>query len=371
MERRLAAILAADVVGYSRQVGADEAGTLARLTALRDDVFLPAVTAHHGRVFKTMGDGFLAEFASVVQALTCAIAVQTKLAERNAGATTPMQLRIGLHQGDVVVQGEDLMGDGVNVAARIEPLAEPGGIALSARVREDAHGRLDIDAEDIGEQTQKNISRTVQVFRIAPPRGTVARAAPVLALPDKPSIAVLPFANMSADTEQEYFADGVAEDIITELSRSRALFVIARNSSFTYRGKSVDIRQVGRELGVRYVLEGSVRRGGARIRVTTQLVEAATGHHLWAERYDRDLADIFTVQDEITQAVTQAIGPAISRAEHQRVARKLETNLNAWECYQRGLGHLADLTSRAMSRRKAFFAGPLPWIRCLPRLMPG
>lgn len=336
MQRRLAAILAADVVGYSALIGADEAGTLARLMALRAEVLEPALAEHDGRLFKTMGDGFLAEFSSAVQALSCALAVQKRLAEAADG----LRLRIGLHAGDVVVEGDDLLGDGVNVAARIQPLAEPGGIALSARVREDAQGRLEISAEDAGEQSLRNIARSVRVFRIAPPGAAAAPAAPVLALPDKPSIAVLPFANMSGDAEQEYFADGVAEDIITELSRSRTLFIIARNSSFTYRGKSVDIRQVGRELGVRYVLEGSVRRGGDRIRVTAQLIEAATGTHLWAERYDRNLTDVFAIQDEITTAVTISVGIALADIEQQRALRKPPAELDAWSAYQQGMWYL-------------------------------
>ncbi len=351
MERRLAAILAADVVGYSRQIGADEAGTLDRLRVLRTEVLEPLLAAHGGRLFKTMGDGFLAEFSSAVQALSCALAVQKQLASVTGG----LQLRIDLHAGDVVVEGDDLLGDGVNVAARIEPLAEPGGIALSAQVREDAHGRLNIDAEDMGVQSLKNIARPVCVFRIAPPGATPAPASPALALPDKPSIAVLPFANMSGDNEQEYFADGVAEDIITELSRSRALFVIARNSSFTYRGKSVAIRQVGRELGVRYVLEGSVRRGGNRIRVTAQLVDAETGNHLWAERYDRDLADVFAVQDEITHAAIIAIGPTISDTEQRRATRKPVASLSAWEMCQLAQWHLARLTLADNTKAEALF----------------
>ncbi len=274
--RRLAAILAADVVGYSRLVGADEPGTLAKLAALRSEVVDPKMGAHGGRVFKTTGDGLLAEFPSGVQALQCAIAIQQAM-----GAQEGIQLRIGLHSADVVVQPDgDLLGDGVNVAARLEALAEPGGICLSDRVREDAAGKLSLDLEDLGERELKNITRKVRVFRVRldqPER-------PALALPDKPSIAVLPFQNMSVDPEQEYFADGMVEEIITGLSRVRSFFVISRNSSFAYRGKSPDVRQVGRELGVGYVLEGSVRKAGNRVRITGQLVDATTGAHLWADR---------------------------------------------------------------------------------------
>jgi len=334
VQRRLAAILAADMVGFSRQMGADEAGTLARLARLRADILDPLLAEHHGRLFKTMGDGFLAEFSSAVQAVACALAIQSRLAA--PGPDGP-QLRIGIHQGDVVVQGDDLLGDGVNIAARLEPLAEPGGIIISARVREDAAGKLDIAAEDMGAQSLKNIATPIQAFRIRPAQPP---AAPTLALPDKPSIAVLPFANMSGDPEQEYFADGVAEDIITELARFRALFVIARNSSFTYRGRAVNIQQVGRELGVRYVLEGSVRRGGDRIRVSAQLIEAESGTHLWAERYDRSLTDVFAIQDEITVAVTTAVGIMLADVEQQRALRKPPAELDAWSAYQQGMWYL-------------------------------
>jgi adenylate cyclase len=329
-ERRLAAILAADVVGYSRMMAADEAGTLARLRAARRDVVDPLMAEFKGRVFKVMGDGLLAEFPSAVQALRCAIAIQQRLREGDG-----LQVRIGLHQGDVVAEGGDLLGDGVNVAARLEALAEAGGICISARVREDAAGKMPLDVEDIGTPPLKNIAQPVHVFRVpldAPER-------PALALPDKPSIAVLAFQNMSGEAEQEYFADGVVEDIITALSRIRWLFVIARNSSFTYKGQAIDVKRVGRELGVRYVLEGSVRKGGNRVRVTTQLINAATGAHVWAERYDRDLSDIFTVQDEITASVAGVIEPALTEAEQQRVLRKPPERLDAWEAYQRGLWH--------------------------------
>jgi len=335
--RRLAAILAADVVGYSRQIGADEAATLARLASLREAVLTPLLSEHGGRLFKTMGDGFLAEFASAVQALRCALAIQSRQSERAAAGDDPLQLRIGIHQGDVVVQGDDLMGDGVNIAARLEPLAEPGGITVSARVREDATGKVDLIADDLGEQSLKNIAMPIRAWRIRSPTPTAQSAAPTL--PERPSIAVLPFSNLSGDPEQEYFADGVVEDIITALSRARWFFVIARNSSFTYKGRAVDIKQVGRELGVRCVLEGSIRKSGNRIRITGQLIEAATGHHIWADRFDGDLADIFDLQDRITESVAGAIEPSIQRAEMARATGKPTQSLNAYDLFLRALAH--------------------------------
>jgi adenylate cyclase len=332
-QRRLAAILVADVVGYSKLVGSDEAGTLAELRTLRSNIIEPAIAKHAGRLFKSVGDGFLVEFASAVQAVTAAQAIQ----QANAGGA--LALRIGIHVGDVVVQGDDLMGDGVNVAARIEGVAGPGGIALSRAVHEQVRDKLDLAFSDKGEIELRNIARPVQVFLVG---GDVA-AAPVptaaLALPDRPSIAVLPFQNMSGDAEQEYFADGMVEDIITALSRFKSLFVIARNSSFTYKGRAVDIKQVGRELGVRYVLEGSIRKGGNRVRLTAQLIDALSGAHVWAERYDRDLSDVFAVQDELTASVAGLIEPALTAAEQQRVLRKPPDRLDAWEAYQRGLWH--------------------------------
>jgi adenylate cyclase len=331
VERRLAAILAADVVGYSRLIGVDEEGTLARLKVSRRELIDPIIAAHKGRIVKTTGDGLLVEFASIVDALRCAVEVQQAMAERNAGASPAdrIDFRIGIHQGDIVVEDGDILGDGVNIAARLEGLAEPGGICVSARVQEDAAGRL---------------AHSARVGADAP-----------LALPDKPSVAVLPFANMSSDPEQEFLADGIAEDVITALSRYPSLFVIARNSCFTYKGRAVDVKQVGRELGVRYVLEGSLRKAGNRIRATAQLVEAETGNHVWAERYDRDLADIFAVQDEITEAVTIAIAPAIAEAERQRAMRKPPENLDAWAAYQRGQWHLARGTAEDTALAERFF----------------
>jgi adenylate cyclase len=349
VERRLAAILAADVVGYSRLMGIDEEGTLNQLRSIRAELVDPKITEHRGRIVKTTGDGLLVEFGSVVDGLRCATEWQHGMTERNAGIPDDrIEFRIGINVGDVAVEDGDIFGDGVNVAARLEGLAEPGGICVSARVQEDAAGRLDLTFDDMGEQALKNIARPVRVYRVratgATPTKTTPKATPTEiapALPDKPSIAVLPFQNMSGDPEQEFFADGIAEDIITALSRYPSLFVIARNSSFSYKDRAVDVKQAGRELGVRYVLEGSLRKSGNRVRVTAQLVEAETGNHVWAERYDRDLADIFAVQDEITEATTIAIAPAIADAEQQRAMRKPPASLDAWGAYQRGMWHLS------------------------------
>jgi adenylate cyclase len=348
VRRRLAAILAADVAGYSRLMGADEEGTLRRLKALRAELVDPAIAGHRGRIVKTTGDGMLVEFQSVVDALRCAVGMQAAIGERNAAepGDRRIEFRVGVNLGDVIIDGTDIYGDGVNIAARLETLAEPGGICISQAVLTQTRGKLDVPVVDLGEQALKNIVQPVRVYRLASgAQATGRRAAgteavpPGLPLPDRPSIAVLPFHNMSDDPEQEYFADGIAEDVITLLSKSRGLFVIARNSTFTYKGRAVDVKQVGRELGVRYVLEGSVRKAGERVRVTAQLIEAATGGHLWAERYDRDLTDIFAVQDEITASVSAAILPTVERSERERAARKPPDSLDAWECYHRGLWH--------------------------------
>jgi len=361
MERRLAAILAADVAGYSRLVGIDEEGTLAALRGLRRELIDPGIAGHHGRIVKTTGDGLLAEFASVVDALRCAAAVQRAMAERNAAtpADRRLEFRIGIHQGDIVVEDGDIFGDGVNVAARLEALADPGGICVSARVQEDAVGRLDLAFEDLGEQALKNIARPVRVYRVTlthpvagAPRSPLSRnagegaerrrheageggSAPALALPDKPSIAVLPFQNISGDPEQEYFVDGMVEEIITALSRIRWLFVIARNSSFTYKGQAIDVTQVGRELGVRYVLEGSVRKGGNRVRITGQLIDAATGAHLWADRFDGLIEDVFELQDRVASSVAGVIEPALQAAETARSAGRPTDDLTAYDLYLR------------------------------------
>jgi adenylate cyclase len=304
--RRLAAILAADVAGYSRLMGADEEGTLERLKALRRELLDPKIAEHRGRIIKTTGDGLLVEFASVVDAVRCAVAVQQAMPERDAGvgADNRIELRIGINLGDVIVEGDDLYGDGVNIAARIEALADAGGVFVSNTVLDQVRDRLPFVFEDLGEHHVKNITRPVHVYRVRD-TGTAAKspASPALPLPDKPSIAVLPFANMSGDPEQEYFADGMVEEIITALSRIRWLFVIARNSSFTYKGQAIDVKQVGRELGVRYVLEGSVRKAGGRVRITGQLIDALSGEQLWADRFDGSLEDVFDLQDKVAQAL--------------------------------------------------------------------
>jgi adenylate cyclase len=352
VQRRLAAILAADVAGYSRLTGADEEGTIARLRALRRELIDPTIAAHGGRIVKTTGDGLLIEFASVVDAVRCAVDVQRGMVSRKTDvpADQRIEFRIGIHLGDVVVEGDDLLGDGVNVAARLEGIADTGGVLLSGDAYRQVKGKIDVAMEDLGERRLKNIASPVPVYRVLLEK-SLRKSAPALPLPDKPSIAVLAFANMSGDPEQEYFSDGLAEDIITLLSHSRSLFVIARNSSFTYKGRAVDVKQVGRELGVRYVLEGSVRRGGNRVRVSAQLIDAQTGNHLWAERYDRDLADVFAVQDEITGAVAIAIEPTVAETELQRALRRPPESLGAWEAYQRGRWHVSQ--ANALDHEKA------------------
>jgi len=339
VERRLAAIMAADVAGYSRLIEVDEEGALGRLKALRAEIIDPKIAEHRGRIVKTTGDGLLVEFASVVDALRCAAELQAAVAETNSSLPLERRIdfRIGIHQGDIVVEDGDIFGDGVNVAARLEALAEPGGICVSARVQEDAAGRLDLSFTDLGEQNLKNIARPIRAYRVLSKGFPTATARAPLPLPDKPSIAVLPFQNIGGDPEQEVFADGMVEDITTALSKLRWFFVIARNSSLAYKGRAVDVKQVGRELGVRYVLEGSVRRGGTRLRITAQLVEAETGNHVWAERYDRDIGDIFAVQDEITERVVAAIEPELYAAENIRSERKPPESLDAWECVIRAL----------------------------------
>ena len=345
MERRLAAILAADVVGYTRLMGADEAGTLQHLTELRQQVLEPLIAEHHGRVVKLMGDGLLVEFASVVDALTCAVAWQNAVVEQETAADEDKRLkfRIGINLGDVIVEGDDIHGDGVNVAARLEGLAEPGGIDLSDDAYRQVRGKVEAQFEDMGECDLKNVAEPIRVYRVrTAASGTVAArpASEPLPLPDKPSIAVLPFDNMSGDHEQEYFADGITEDLVTALSKIRWFFVIARNSTFTYKGQAVEVTQVARELGVRYVIEGSVRRAGNRVRITAQLIDATTGRHVWAERYDRLIEDIFELQDEMAQTIVGAVEPELSAAERENAVRKPPESLDAWETYQRGLWHL-------------------------------
>jgi adenylate cyclase len=358
-ERRLAAILAADVAGYSRLTGSDEEGTLARLKALRHELIDPAIANARGRVIKTMGDGILIEFQSAVDAVRCAIEVQRGMTHRNAGLVQDQRIefRVGIHVGDVVVDGDDLLGDGVNIAARLEGIAETGGITLSEEAYRHVTGKVAASFVDLGEQNLKNIARPVRVYRVELGEGSAEQPnAPTLALPDKPSIAVLPFQNMSGDAEQDYFCDGMVEDIITGLSRIRWLFVIARNSSFTYKGKAVDVKQVGRELGVRYVLEGSVRKAANRVRITGQLIDATTGAHLWADRYDRPLDDIFAVQDEITLSVVGAIEPSLRLAEIERVKRKRPENL--------GAPQKADGAGRQPARRRSAKSRLQRWELC-------
>jgi adenylate cyclase len=342
--RRLAAILAADVAGYSRLMGSDEEGTLSALKGHRRELIDPLIAQHQGRIVKTTGDGLLMEFASIVDAVRCAVVMQQGMKDRNANfdESERIRFRVGINVGDVIVDEDDIFGDGVNVAARIETLAEPGEICVSATVREHVGEKLPIGYVDLGEYAVKNIARPVHVFRIET-RVESATTVPakseqgMLALPDRPSIAVLPFANMSGDAEQEYFSDGMVEDIITGLSRIKWLFVIARNSSFAYKGKSVDVKQVGRELGVRYILEGSVRKAANRVRVTGQVVEAETGRHVWAERYDRTLEDIFALQDELTTSAVAAIEPSLRQAEIERVKRKRPENLDAYDLVLRAM----------------------------------
>ena len=344
VERKLAAIFAADIAGYSRLMARDEVGTLARLKRCRA-IIDRLIASHHGRIFNTAGDSVVADFASAVDAVQCAVAVQAAIVTENAGGTVnePMQFRIGVHVGDVMVDGDNLLGDGVNIAARLEALAEPGAICISATARDHIGNKLPLAFDDVGDQKVKNIDQAIRVYRVQVEK-LPAQPVAALPLPDKPSIAVLPFANMSGDPEQEYFADGMVEEISTALSRIRWFFVIARNSTFTYKGHAVDVKQVGCELGVRYVLEGSVRKSGNRIRITAQLVEAATGNHVWAERYDRDLADIFAVQDEITERVVAAIEPELYAAEHVRSQSKPPDSLDGWECVIRALSLIGQGT---------------------------
>lgn len=342
--RRLAAILAADVAGYSRLMGADEEGTLSALKSHRRELVDPLIAQHQGRIVKTTGDGLLIEFASIVDAVRCAVVIQQGMKDRNASVDESLRIRfrVGINLGDVIIDEGDIFGDGVNVAARLEALAEPGEICVSATVREHASEKLPVGFADMGEHRVKNIARPIHVYRVDASAGAAAlasgAAAPaILALPDRPSIAVLPFANMSGDAEQDYFADGMVEDVITGLSRIKWLFVIARNSSFVYKGRSIDVKQVGRGLGVRYILEGSVRKAGKRVRVTGQVVEAETGRHLWAERYDRTLDDIFALQDELTTSVVAAIEPSLRQAEIDRVKRKRPDNFDAYDLLLRAL----------------------------------
>ena len=336
MERRLAAILAADMVGYSRAMQADEAGTLAALTQFRKDAIEPLIATHRGRIVKLMGDGVLAEFASIVDAVACAVAWQARAAASDVG--TPLQFRIGVNLGDIVFEDGDIFGTGVNVAARLQTLAQPGEICISGTVHGEVKNKLDLGFEDLGDQNVKNIEGGVRAWRLVSKKSTEASSQTSSSLHlEKPSVAVLPFVNMSGDPEQEYFSDGITEDIITEISRFRELFVTARNSSFAFKGQSPDMRSVGEKLGVQFVVEGSVRRAGNKVRVTAQLIEAASGNHIWAERYDRDLADIFEVQDELAHAVASMVAGRVRTTASERARRRPTESMNAYEHYLRAI----------------------------------
>jgi len=374
--RRLAAILAADVAGYSRLMGADEEGTLEALKAIRRELSDPKVKEHRGRIVNTTGDGLLIEFSSVVDAVRCAVEVQHAMAERNVDVPPDrrIELRMGINLGDIIKDGRDIFGDGVNVAARLEALAKPGGICVSRVVRDQVRDKLAFSFEDMGEQQVKNIARPVHVYRVLIDKPASAKA--LLPLPDKPSIAVLPFQNMTGDAEQDYFVDGVVEEIITAISRLPWLFVIARNSSFTYKGRAVDVKQVARELGVRYVLEGSVRKGGNKVRITGQLIDAASGAHIWADRFDGALDDIFELQDQVASGVVGAIEPKLRSAEIERAIRKPTENLGAYDLYLRALAQFwkwtpdgwseaVDLLRRALDIDPSYAtaAGLFAWCR--------
>jgi len=348
VERRLAAILAADVAGYSRLMGEDEEGTLAALKAIRRELADPKIKEHRGRIVKTTGDGMLVEFPSVVDAVRCAVEVQREMTLRNTEipAERRIEFRFGINLGDIIIEDDDIYGDGVNVAARLEALAEPGGICVSRVVRDQVRDKLDFAFEDLGEQQVKNIARPIRVYRI-PIAENVASKVP-LALPDKPSLAVLPFQNMTGDAEQEYFVDGIVEEITTAMSRLPWLFVIARNSSFTYKDKTVDVKHVARELGVRYVLEGSVRKAGNRVRITGQLIDTMTGGHIWADRFDGALDDIFELQDRVASNVVGAIEPRLVVSEMDRAARKPAESLDVYDLYLRALAHVHKYTEEDM-----------------------
>jgi len=374
VERRLVAILAADVAGYSRLMGADEVGTLTALKSHRRELVDPAIAAHGGRIVKTTGDGMLVEFASVVDAVTCAMTLQRKMTERNAGAAHKIVFRIGINIGDIIIDGDDIFGDGVNIAARVESECEPGGVYLSEDAFRQVRGKTAFEFEDVGERSLKNIEQAVRIYATRAATDAEAKLAAAtakteilpddfrkrLTLPDKPSIAVLPFQNMSGDPEQDYFADGTVEELITALSRFKSLFVIARNSSFTYKGRAVDIKQVGRELGVRYVLEGSVRKAGGRVRITGQLIECATGAHLWADKFDGNMADVFELQDSVTRSVVGAIAPKLLRAEIELTERKKPDSWTSYDHFMRGMAlfiqHTAESNKEAISEFRKVLA---------------
>jgi len=361
VERRLAAVLAADVAGYSRLMGADEEGTLARLKAFRRGLVDPTIAAHRGRIVKTTGDGMLVEFSSAVDAVRCSIEAQHRMADENA--TVPLdqriEFRIGIHIGDIIFDDNDIFGDGVNIAARLEGLAEPGGVCMSDDAYRQVRGKIDMTCDDMGPQTLKNIAQSMRAWRLQlgrqGHRGSSSGQTPVLEQPDKPSVAVLPFQNMSGDPEQEYFADGMVEDIITALSRFKSLFVIARNSSFTYKGKAVNIKKAGQELGVRYFVEGSVRKSGDRVRITGQLIDSVTGAHLWADRYDGNLEDVFELQDQVASSVVGQLVTHVELAEAERSKRKPTSNLDAYDCYLRGRASIWKWSKAGTEEAQAYF----------------
>jgi TolB-like protein/class 3 adenylate cyclase len=369
VERRLTAVLAADVAGYSRLMGRDEEGTLAKLKSFRKTLVDPAIAEHRGHIVKTTGDGMLAKFTSAVDAARCAIEIQRGMAERNAGVPKELRIefRIGIHVGDIIIDENDIFGDGVNIAARLEGIAQSGGLCISDDAYRHIRGKVDCVFDDMGPQALKNIAEPMRAWRMqignaaASTRDVSAGSSQLLALPDKPSIAVLPFQNLSGDPEQEYFADGMVEDIITALSHFKSLFVIARNSSFTYKANAVDVKQVGRELGVRYVLEGSVRKAGSRVRITGQLIEAATGGHLWADKFDGSLEDVFGLQDQITTSVVGVIAPTLEHAEIERARQKPTDRLDSYDFYLRGMALANQWGSLAEAHtffRKAFEQDP-------------
>jgi TolB-like protein/class 3 adenylate cyclase len=387
VERRLVAVLAADVAGYSRLMGADEEGTLVQLKSIRKALVDPTIAAHRGRIVKTTGDGMLVEFASAVDAARGAAEVQRGMAKQNINVPQDarIEFRIGIHVGDIIIDDNDIFGDGVNIAARLEGIAEPGGICVSDDAQRQIRGKIDLALDDMGPQLLKNIAEPMRAWRLqidkstplATPRRAPVEIAQPLTLPDKPSIAVLPFQNMSGDPEQDYFADGMVEEIITALSRFKSLFVIARNSSFTYKGKSVDIKQVGRELGVRYVLEGSIRKAGQRVRITGQLIEAATGAHLWADNFDGDLQEVFDLQDNVATSVVGAIAPRMIAADAELVKRKAPESWASYDFYLRGIAlfvqRTPDTTDQALEMfRKAIDLDPefgLAYIRAAASLL--
>ena len=364
VERRLAAILAADVAGSCRLIGIDEEGTLAQLKALRKTLFDPKIAAHHGRIVKNTGDGALVEFASVVDAVRCADEIQRSMVERNTDVPLDkrIEFRIGIHVGDIIIADDDIFGDGVNIAVRLEGIAEPGGICISDDAHRQVRGKVESTLEDMGSQSLKNIAEPMRAWRArtgkssSPTTRLPTETAQPLALPDKPSIAVLPFQNMSGDPDQDYFADGMVDEITTALSRFKSLFVIARNSSFTYKGRVVDIKQVGRELGVRYVLEGSVRKSANRLRITGQLLDAASGAHLWADRFDGEVGDIFDLQDKVAESVVGAIAPAVERAEIERAKHKPTESLDAYDQFLRGIAKFHQSTEEANTQALALFS---------------